>query len=171
MRVLGAVLSRSAGSERVRASFSLCEGQRDALSLSSGRGSPSPAAAPCRVRAAVSACVRARVGLRAQRCTHTLCTCGTAGTAKHSGFGSAVGQCLCSCGHPRCCSELFNTLVRAAAAARCASHGTGVSWTRCVKPRSFNLFPNLPAGVQRGRMCDVCSARSVKGWKSFCALR
>lgn len=71
MRVLGAVLSRSAGSERVRPSFSLCEGQRDALSVSSGRGSPSPAAAPCRVRAAVSACVRARVGLRAQRCTHT----------------------------------------------------------------------------------------------------
>lgn len=110
MKVLGAVLSRSTGNERVRAGFSLSEGQRDGLSLSSGRVSPSPAAAPC---GGLGRCQSLRS-----------CTCGAEGTARHThtqivhivlqgqpraaALAPSVGQCLCSCGHPRCCSELFN---------------------------------------------------------------
>lgn len=106
----GAVLSRSTRSERVRASFSLSEGQQDALSLSSGRVSPSPAAAPGSGRCqSLRWCTCGAEGTALYTHTHTLCTCGTAGTAKHSRFAAGVGQCLCSCGHPRCCSELFNT--------------------------------------------------------------
>lgn len=108
MKVLGAVLIRSTGNEQVRASFSLPEAQRDALSLSSGRVSPIPTAAPCR---GLGRCQSLRS-----------CTCGAEGTAPHTqivrivllgqqgaaALAPGVGQCLCSCGHPRCCSELFN---------------------------------------------------------------
>lgn len=111
----------------------------------SGRVSPSPAAAPCRgVCCCQSLCWAhthcAHAGLRGQPGAHTHTHCAHVGLkGRAAALAPRVGQCVCSCSHPRCCSELFHTdgLCCLVCIAWCASLGRGVSRTRRVKRWSF----------------------------------
>lgn len=106
--------------------------------------------------------VPAHVGLRAQPGTHT---------HRHT-HCAHVGQVWLPVWDSVCVPAAAPGAARSyltpmvCAVSRCASHGRGVSWTRWVKRRSFNVILHQLGSFQRG--CVVCVPLVVlEGGKAF----